>query len=120
MFEELSQHAFAPRKVFKIPFLSTIQKALLSYLGDSLYPAENIENPLKAIFGTDESIIDYSSATLTGTKVGIPVATADERPSCKIFTNYNGANDRPGIASKLASRFLNQAANSARQPADPP
>ncbi|KIV98622.1 uncharacterized protein PV09_09590, partial [Verruconis gallopava] len=94
VFEELSRYAFAPRKVFKIPFLSSVQKAVLSYIRDSLYPAENIETPLKAIFGTDKSIIDCSYASLTGTKVGIPVATADERPSCKIFTNYNGANDQ--------------------------
>lgn len=101
MFEELAQHAFVPRKVFKIPFLSGIQKALLSYLCDSLYPAENIETPLKAVFGTEKSIIDCSHASLTGTKVGIPVATADERPSCKIFTNYNGAQDQASATGKV-------------------
>ena len=105
VFEELAQHAFAPRKVFRIPFLSSIQRAVLAYLGDSLYPAQNIETPLKAIFGTDKSIMDCSHASTNGTKVGIPVATADERPSSKIFTNYNGANDVQSVASKATARL---------------
>ncbi|KAH7111317.1 phospholipase [Dendryphion nanum] len=38
--------------------------------------------------------INHSHATTTGTRVGLPVATVDEKPSCRIFTNYNGVGER--------------------------
>lgn len=89
-FERLATHTFRRRKGLGIPFLSRLQELLGSYFTDGLYGAENIEAALKEVFGTEGSILDYSYATSTGTRIGLPVATVHERPSCRIFTNYNG------------------------------
>jgi hypothetical protein len=93
-FEKLAKLAFQRRKVFNLPFLPRILELLISYFADGLYPPENIEAALKQVFGTDRSILDYSHATATGTRVGLPVATVNEKPSCRIFTNYNGVGER--------------------------
>jgi hypothetical protein len=96
-FERLAKLAFKRRKVLNIPILSRIHELLASYLADGLYPAENIEAALKEVFGTEKSILDYSHATSTGTRVGLPVATIRDPSSCCIFTNYNGVGTRdPG------------------------
>jgi hypothetical protein len=111
-FTKLADLAFKPRQVFspiisnilfpilsRIPFLSRIR--LLSsicvlfkaFRADSLYPAENIEAALQAVFGKEKTILDYSHATSIGTRVGLPVATIREPSSC-IFTNYNSVGTR--------------------------
>jgi hypothetical protein len=115
-FEELAKIAFRPRKVldislisrltkipllsrlFKEPMLSSLleitlprlQTLLVSYFADGLYLAKNIEAVLIEAFGSKRSILDYSYATSVGTRIGLPVATVQPRPSCHIFTNYNG------------------------------
>jgi hypothetical protein len=93
-FEKLAKLAFQRRKVLNLPFLPRPLELLISYFADGLYPPENIEAALKQVFGTNRSILDYSHATTTGTRVGLPVATVDEKPSCRIFTNYNGVGER--------------------------
>ncbi|KAH9203240.1 hypothetical protein DL95DRAFT_419207 [Leptodontidium sp. 2 PMI_412] len=60
---------------------------------DGLYPAENIEAALQAVFGKEKTILDYSHATSIFARVGLPVATIREPSSC-IFTNYNGVGTR--------------------------
>jgi hypothetical protein len=100
-FERLAKLAFKRRKVLNIPILSRIHELLASYLDDGLYPAKNIEAALKEVFGTDRSILDYSYATSTGTRVGLPVATIDSEPSRCIFTNYNGVGTRHPDQGKL-------------------
>jgi hypothetical protein len=100
-FEKLAKRAFKRRKVLGIPFLSRIQEALLSYFTDGLYPAKNIEAALKEAFGAERSILDSSYATSTGTRIGLPVATVQERPSCRIFTNYNGIGVRDEDQGKV-------------------
>ncbi|KAH9204856.1 patatin-like phospholipase-like protein [Leptodontidium sp. 2 PMI_412] len=92
-FEKLAKVAFKRRKVLDIPFLSRVHELLKSYLADGLYPAENIEAALQAVFGKDKTILDYSHATSIGARVGLPVATIREPSSC-IFTNYNGVGTR--------------------------
>jgi hypothetical protein len=52
----------------------------------------NMEAVLQETFGSEKSILDYSSATATGTKIGITVSTMKPEPF--IFTNYNGLGDR--------------------------
>jgi hypothetical protein len=99
-FEKLAKVAFKRRKVLDIPFLSRIHELLKSYLADGLYPAENIEAALQAVFGKDKSILDYSHATSIGARVGLPVATIREPSSC-IFTNYNGVGTRDQDQGKL-------------------
>jgi hypothetical protein len=59
---------------------------------DGFYPARNLERVLQEVFGRDKSILDYSSATSMGTKIGITVSTM--KPAPFIFTNYNGLGDR--------------------------
>ena len=66
----------------------------MSYFTDGLHPAKNIEAALKEVFGAEGSILDYSHATSMGTRIGLPVATVRERPSSRIFTNYNGIGSR--------------------------
>jgi hypothetical protein len=93
-FDKLATLAFQRRKVWDLPFLSRIQELLISYFTDGLYPAKNIEAVLKEVFGAERSILDHSYATSTGTRIGLPVATVQEKPSCLIFTNYNGTGTR--------------------------
>jgi len=66
----------------------------VSYLADGLYSPDNIEAALKEVFSADKSILDCSYATSIGTRIGLPVATVDQRPSVRIFTNYNGVGER--------------------------
>lgn len=101
-FERLATHTFRRRKGLGIPFLSRLQELLGSYFNDSLYGAGNIEAALKEVFGTEGSILDYSYATSTGTRIGLPVATVHERPSCRIFTNYNGVGTQERNQSESA------------------
>ncbi|KAF1948543.1 patatin-like phospholipase-like protein [Byssothecium circinans] len=94
IFEKLAKLAFQRRKVLNLPFLPRVLELLISYFADGLYPPENIEAALKQVFGANRSILDASHATATGTRVGLPVATVDKKPSCRIFTNYNGVGER--------------------------
>jgi hypothetical protein len=73
-----------------LPYFLRFFKILTSYFGDGLYPSKNIEQALMQAFGTNKTIRDISSATATGTLVGLPVATTEDRPTCRLFTNYNG------------------------------
>ena len=70
---------------------------IISYLNDGLYPTKNIEAALRDAFGMNTSILDISHASSNGTLVGLPVATTDDRPSCRVFTNYNGSGKKMGI-----------------------
>lgn len=90
VFEKLAKHTFRRRKGLGIPLLSRLRELVGSYFTDGFYAAGNIEAALKEVFGMDESILDSSYATSIGTRIGLPVATVHERPSCRIFTNYNG------------------------------
>lgn len=92
-FEKLAKLAFQRRKVLNIPFLKRTLEFLMAYFADGLYPPENIEAALKQVFGT-KSVLNYSHATSTGTLVGLPAATVHDKPSCHIFTNYNGVGER--------------------------
>lgn len=119
-FERLAKLTFQPWKVLDIPpisrfcktplvsrllkipifsrflesSLSRAERLFVSYFADGLYPAQNIEVALKEAFGTNRSILDHSHATSLGTRIGLPVATVQEQPSCRVFTNYNGVGAR--------------------------
>src|SRR3954463_2469374 len=90
-FEKMATLAFKRRAGLSIPLLSRVYEVLVSYINDGLYSVENMETALKEIFDPDKSILDCSYATSTGTRVALPVATVSKYPSCRIFTNYNGA-----------------------------
>jgi hypothetical protein len=108
-FEKLAKLAFQKRKYLKIPFISRIQELVTSYLTDGIYPATNIENALQEAFGKTGSILDCSYATSIGTKIGLPVATVQGRPSTRLFTNYNGIGKRSLSQSELSrlSKIIN-------------
>lgn len=109
-FKRLAKRAFQRRGVWKASLLSRMVQCLpyfskgflplqslfhvvdliMSYLSDGLYQPKHIEAALMEAFGTTKSMLDSSSATTTGTRVGLPVATVDQIPSCQVFTNYNG------------------------------
>jgi hypothetical protein len=65
---------------------------LLSLIIDRIYLARNLEAVLQKVFSSDKSILDCSSATAMGTKIGITVSSIKLEPF--IFTNYNGLRDR--------------------------
>ncbi|KAF4451419.1 putative patatin-like phospholipase [Fusarium austroafricanum] len=109
-FEALAKCIFQRRAITNVPFLPKILKdmmplvanglhplpsllyladMIISYFNDGLYPSSNIESALKRVFGANRSILDISSAVATGTLIGLPVATASDKPTCRIFTNYN-------------------------------
>ncbi|KAF4434342.1 putative patatin-like phospholipase [Fusarium austroafricanum] len=72
-----------------LPSLLYLADIVISYFNDGLYPSSNIESALKRVFGADRSILDISSAAVSGTFIGLPAATANDKPTCRIFTNYN-------------------------------
>lgn len=98
MFQKLARLAFQGHNLLGIPLLSHLQKLWHSYFNDGLYPVGDIEGALKSVFGEKQSIIDCSYATSIGTKIGIPVATVGDNPSCRVFTNDNGG-ERQGNGS---------------------
>ena len=81
-------------RLYPLSFLLRSLELLISYFADGLYPSENIDAALKQAFGTTKSILDFSHAVATGTRIGLPVATTGDTPSCRIFTNYNGVGER--------------------------
>ena len=133
-FTKLADLAFKPRQVF-IPIISKILSPILSrihflprirllssicvllkaFRADSLYPAENIEAALQAVFGKEKTILDYSHATSIGARVGLPVATIREPSSC-IFTNYNGVGTRGADQGTSPRIILFAILNSSRIP----
>ena len=90
----MMERVFKRRTSLDIPLLSRAVELTASYLADGLYPADNVEAVLKEALGTDKTILDGSYASLTGTKVGLPVATVSRHPSYRVFTNYNGVGTR--------------------------
>ncbi|RSL62169.1 hypothetical protein CEP51_013512, partial [Fusarium floridanum] len=110
-FEALAKHVFQRRKYANASFLPKFLTGLLpllidslpplpsflylmdiavSYFTDGLYPSRNMEDALKRVFSSDRSMLGISNATVTGTLVGLPAATVDKRPKCRIFSNYHG------------------------------
>jgi hypothetical protein len=100
-FSEMTRRVFKRRCSSSIPVISRLAECALSYLTDGLYSAANADATLKA-WGQGRNILDCSYATSTGTKVGLPVATVSEHPSCRFFTNYNGVGERGDEEGKPA------------------
>lgn len=87
-----------------LPLLVCAVRLLASYFSDGLYRPEAIEAALREVFGAERSILDVSHATASGTRLGLPVATVQDKPSCRVFTNYNGVGDRPQHQGRISSR----------------
>jgi hypothetical protein len=92
-FSDMAGRVFRKRMSPSIPLLSRVANIIVSYFTDGMYSASNIDAALRD-WVNDRSILDCSHATSTGTKVGLPVATVSDHPSCRLFTNYNGAGER--------------------------
>jgi hypothetical protein len=93
MFPDIMKRAFKQRFSKRIPFVTQSLQFLASFCTDGQYSSDNIEAVFKEIIGM-ESILDCSHATMTGTKVGLPVATVSRHPLYRIFTNYNGVGEK--------------------------
>ncbi|KAF1357985.1 FabD/lysophospholipase-like protein [Lizonia empirigonia] len=94
-FSEMASRVFKKRasSSIPIPLLSRVADFVVSYLTDGIYSASNVDAALRDWIKS-RSILDCSHATSTGTKIGLPVATVSDHPSCRLFTNYNGAGER--------------------------
>ena len=92
-FAEMAGRVFRKRMSSSIPQLSRVANVLVSCLADGMYSASNIDAALRD-WVSDRGVLDCSRAKSTGTKVGFPVATVSDHPSCRLFTNYNGAGER--------------------------
>ncbi|KFY80531.1 hypothetical protein V499_00606 [Pseudogymnoascus sp. VKM F-103] len=88
LFERLAKRAF------ELHHISYIRAILVSLFTNGIYPARNIERALRDVFGSNETILDCSSATAMGTKIGVVASTMKPEPF--LFTNYNGLGDRKG------------------------
>lgn len=94
-FSAMVSRVFKRRAPSPIPLLSRAADVLVSYFTDGLYSASNVDAALQD-WVASRCILDCSHATSTGTKVGLPVATVSDHPSCRFFTNYNGVGERDG------------------------
>jgi len=78
------------KQAFELHLLSYLA-ILISLFTDGIYPAQNLDAALQEVFG-DKTILDCSSATTMGIKIGIVASTMKPQPF--LFTNYNGLGDR--------------------------
>lgn len=102
----LSKKAFRPRKIFSsiklLKFMSHpnyLRKAvevIISFLADSHYAADGLEEALQSTFGKHTSMQDSSPNHLCVTKVGVTATSADTTIPC-IFTNYVSNLKREGV-----------------------
>src|SRR5436305_15345165 len=93
-FEDLARKAFKPHTVSGIPFISAIEKIIVSYFKDSLYPPEGLEDALKQVFGETMTMFNSSYAATIGAKIAVTVTTIPESSSC-LFRNYKKVGKRP-------------------------
>jgi hypothetical protein len=91
-FERFAKQAFKLQHFAYLSWLSWFRAILISLITDGIYPAGNLEVALQETFDSKKSILDYSSTTATGIKIGITISTMKPEPF--IFTNYNGLGDR--------------------------
>src|SRR5947199_116077 len=96
-------HVFKPRLSSSVPVVSHVAQAILAYFTDGLYPASNIDTPLRQWI-RGKSLLDCSHATSTGTKIGLPVATVSKLPLFRFFTNYNGVGERDSEQGEYLGR----------------
>lgn len=89
--DSIAQFERLAHRVFYRDLISYL-RATLIFITDCIYPAKQLEAALKEILGRNESILDYSSATAMGIKIGVVASTMKPEPF--LFTNYNGLGDK--------------------------
>ncbi|KAH7363976.1 patatin-like phospholipase-like protein [Rhexocercosporidium sp. MPI-PUGE-AT-0058] len=85
LYERLAKKAFG---LHLVSYLAII----ISLFTDGIYPTQNLDAALQEVFGSNERILDCSSATAMGTRIGVVASTMKPEPF--LFTNYNGLGDR--------------------------
>jgi hypothetical protein len=92
-FEDLAREAFKPHKVSGIPFISAIEKMIISYFEDSLYSPEGLEDALKQVFGDTMTMFSSTYAATIGTKIAVTATTIPGSSLC-LFRNYKKVSKR--------------------------
>ncbi|KAH8587298.1 hypothetical protein B0O99DRAFT_527023 [Bisporella sp. PMI_857] len=80
------------KQAFELHLLSSYLAILISLFTDGIYPTQNLDAALQEVYGSDKTILDCSSATAMGIKIGVVASTMKPEPF--LFTNYNGLGDR--------------------------
>lgn len=80
------------KQAFELHLISSYLAILISIFTDGIYPTRNLDTALQEVYGSDKTILDCSSATAMGIKIGIIASTMKPEPF--LFTNYNGLGDR--------------------------
>lgn len=106
-FEDLARKAFKPHGVSGIPFVSAIEKVIISYFEDSMYPPEGLENALKQVFGDTMTMFNSSYAATIGTKIAVTATTILESSPC-LFRNYKKVGKRHKEYGTLAANVLSK------------
>jgi hypothetical protein len=106
IFEDLARRAFKPRRVSGIPFISDIEKFIVSYLADSLYPPEGLEAALKQVFGDTMTMFNSTYAMNIGAKIAVTVTSIPDSSPC-LFRNYKKVGNRQKEYGTSALRGLN-------------
>lgn len=101
VYERVAKQAFAPH------LISSYMSWIISIFTDSIYPTRNLDTALKDVYGNHKSILDYSSATSMGIKIGVIACTMKPEPF--LFTNYNGQGDREDMAHEKYNVLLGDA-----------
>jgi hypothetical protein len=79
---------------------------LISLFTNRIYPAQNLDAALQEVF-SDKTILDCSSTTTIGIKIGIVASTI--KLQLFLFTNYNGVGDREDKKFKKYGVLLSDA-----------
>ena len=95
------------KQAFKSNLLSSYISWLISVFTDGIYPTRNLDTALQSVYGRYKTILDYSSATTMGIKVGIVACTMKPEPF--VFTNYNGLGDREDMKHEKYNVLLGDA-----------
>jgi hypothetical protein len=90
MFVNLSREAFSPRRTVSLPIISGIQRGVVSYFKDSLYPEKGLERALKHALTDNLKMLDCAYDKEIGAKILITAMTIQLCEPC-LFTNYQGA-----------------------------
>lgn len=88
----MAKQAFAP------DLISSYLSWLISIFTDGIYPTRNLDTALQGVYKEHKTILDYSSATTMGIKIGIVACTM--KPDPFLFTNYNRQGDREDMNHK--------------------
>lgn len=99
IFKDFARKAFLARRSSSIPLISAMQKAVVSYLADSMYPSSQLDDALKEVFGETMRMCDCSYAESIGTKIAVTATTIGKCEPC-LFTNYQGDGTRPHDCGK--------------------